>query len=115
LVRPQQWKRDISFCTWNVRSLYRLVSLAAASKELARYKLNLVGAGQVRLDKGDTVRVCDFFFYGKGNGYYLLGTGFFVHHRIASAVNRVKFVIDRCSYIVLRGRWYHCTECECNK
>ena len=37
-----------------------------------------------------------------------LGTGIFVHQRIASAVERVEFVSDRVSYIVMRGRW-------CNK
>jgi hypothetical protein len=34
-----------------------------------------------------------------------LGTEFFVHHRIVSAVKRVEFVSDRVSYIVLRGCW----------
>ena len=34
-----------------------------------------------------------------------MGTGFFVHHRIVSAVQRAEFVNDRVSYIVLRGRW----------
>jgi len=32
-------KRDILLGTWNVRSLYRVGSLKAATRELARYKL----------------------------------------------------------------------------
>jgi len=34
-----------------------------------------------------------------------VGSGFFEHHRIVSAVKRAEFVSDRMSYIVLRGRW----------
>jgi len=34
-----------------------------------------------------------------------LGTEFFVHQRIASAVKRLEFVSDMVSYIVLRGCW----------
>jgi hypothetical protein len=34
-----------------------------------------------------------------------LGIGFFVHHRIVSAVKRVEFVSDKTSYIIPRGRW----------
>jgi hypothetical protein len=55
----QKQKRDILLGTWNVWSLYRAGSLMAAARELARYKLDLVGV--------------------QGNENHQLGTGSFVH------------------------------------
>jgi hypothetical protein len=72
-----------------------------------------VGVQEVRWYKGGTVSPGDYNdFYGQGNESHKLGTGFFVHHRIASAVKGVVFVSDRASYIVVRGRWCnYCSEC----
>jgi hypothetical protein len=47
---------------WNVRSLCRAGSLITAARELARYKLDLVGVQEVRWDKGGTVKTRDYSF-----------------------------------------------------
>ena len=56
LVCCKQWKRDMKFSTWNVRSLCRLGTLVTVARELARYRLNLVGAQKARWGKRGTVQ-----------------------------------------------------------
>jgi len=95
------------FVTRNVRFLHRSGSLTTADRELAKYKLDFVGVqdrGGGRKDQGII-----FFFYGKRNGNHQLGTGFFGHQSIVSAVKTGEFVSDRMSYIDLAG------ECACTE
>jgi hypothetical protein len=42
--RSKERNMDVTFGTWNVRSLYRAGSLMTVSRELSRYRLDLVGA-----------------------------------------------------------------------
>jgi hypothetical protein len=65
-----------------------------------------VGVQEVRWNGGGNEPAGEYtFFYGKGNENYVLGTGFFIHKRIMSAVKGMECVSDRMSYIILRGRW----------
>jgi hypothetical protein len=44
-------------------------------------------------------------FYGNGNADHRVGTCFFIHKGLISAVKRAEYVSDRMSYITQRGHW----------
>ena len=60
--RSRKNNRDILLDTWNVRSLYRAGENMAAARELARYKLDLVGVQELRWEKEGTVKAGDYSF-----------------------------------------------------
>ena len=52
-------------------------------------------------------RGLSFFSMEEERKIIRLGTGFFVHYRIVTAVKRVESVSDKLSYLILRGRCFN--------
>jgi len=75
---------------------------ATAARELARYKLNLVGIQEVGGTKGTQYEQKIIILSMEKE---MKIVRIFVHHRIVSAVKGVESFRDRMSCIVLRGRW----------
>ena len=109
-VRPKHWKSAVRFGTWTVISLCRSGSLTAATRELARYRLYLVGTQEVRWGKEGLVKPGDYIlFYGKGHENHQMGTAVFVHDGIVSVVKSVELVSDTVSIKRLRSLWCNIT------
>ncbi|PSN42499.1 hypothetical protein C0J52_09787 [Blattella germanica] len=79
--------RDIFLGTWNVRTLYSSGALEILTRELDRTGLDIVALQEIR-------------WPGEGK----FGTGFLVRRNILSAIRDIKFVSDRISYIILKGK-----------
>jgi len=88
--------------TWNVRSLYRVGSLTAATRELARYKLDLVCRRLGGTMGAQYEQKTIIFSMGKETKITNWEQDLLYTTEV-SAVMRAEFVSDRVSYIVLRG------------
>jgi exonuclease III len=86
---------DMTFGTWNVRSLYRAGSLETVASELAKHNLNLVAVQEVRWVEDGSQPAEDYtFFHRDLNVNNHLGKDPFIHKEIISAVERVEFISD---------------------
>jgi len=56
-------KGDRRIGTWNVRTMYRAGSVTTEARELARYKLDIVGVQEVRWDRWGRVRAGHYNFF----------------------------------------------------
>jgi hypothetical protein len=71
---------DMRYRIWNVRRLCRTGHLKTVASELAKYKLYLVAAQEVRWDKGGSQPADDNIFFRKnGHANHHLRTDCFVY------------------------------------
>ena len=81
--------RDFLPGPWNVSVLYSAVALKAASRELARYKFELVGLQEVRWKRGEPYEQGTVISSMKRNSKSSAGNMIFLHQTIPSAVKGI--------------------------
>jgi hypothetical protein len=79
------------------------------ARELARYKLDLVGVQEVRWDKRGTVRAGDYTFSMEKEMKVINWEQVFCASENSISIKKVEFVSHRMPYMVLRGRWCNIT------
>jgi hypothetical protein len=88
---------DTRFGLWNVRSLYKASSLRTVSRELARYKLYLVGVQELTWEGGGTEPEGEYtFFYGKENENHDLNTGFLCIRESYQELRELSLLVIGC-------------------
>jgi hypothetical protein len=74
--RPKRRNIDVRFGTWSVRGLYRAGSLMTDSRELSRYRLDLMEVQEVRWEDSGAAPAGEYiFFYGMRKDRNELSTG----------------------------------------
>ena len=93
---------DMRFGTWNVKSLYRAGALGLVTSERKVQNGSSKSTGS-QVEGNGTLESGNYtLFYGEDNANHQLGTGFYVHRQIRSAVKRVEFISDHVSCM---ARW----------
>jgi hypothetical protein len=67
LAQLKQWKKDMRFGAWNVRSLCRVGTIKSLVRELQKYKLDLVGV-QRSGGKGRDIKQQTTIYFSMGKG-----------------------------------------------
>jgi hypothetical protein len=84
------------FGLWNVRSLYRAGSLMTVSRELSKYKLDLVGVQEVRWKGGGTEPAGKYIISTERNENYELGTGFLCIRESYQQIREFSLLVTGC-------------------
>jgi hypothetical protein len=67
---------DMKFGTWTIRSVYRAGSLMTVSRELSKYKLDLMIVEEVTWMAVALKQQENTLLYGKGNENHVMGAVF---------------------------------------
>jgi hypothetical protein len=107
--RHKRRNMDTRLRTWNVRILYRASTIVTGSKELSKYKWDLVGLHEVRWEGGGTEPAGEYtFLYGKGNENHEFGTGFLCIRKSYQQLRGLNLLVTKRSLVS-----YHYSERSC--
>ncbi|XP_003248303.1 craniofacial development protein 2-like [Acyrthosiphon pisum] len=100
-------KKDFSFGTWNVRTLYKSGAVHNIVNEVEKYKVKLTALQEIRWTNTGTININETtIFYGGCTEQRQLGTGFAVHKDLVPVVKEFKDINSRMSVLTIEAQWF---------
>ncbi|VVC33729.1 Endonuclease/exonuclease/phosphatase [Cinara cedri] len=102
-----KWKKDSSFGTWNVRTLFKSGAVHNIVNEVEKYKVKLTALQEIRWANTGTININETtIFYGSCTDQRQLGTGFAVHKDLVPVVKEFKDINPRISMLTIEAQWF---------
>lgn len=87
--------------TWNVRGTYEEGALKNLTRELEKYKADVV---VIQETKQRGMGVENYIFFNSGNENIRLGTGFMLHKKLKAAVMHFNAIFKRTCRMRIQGK-----------
>jgi len=78
-------------------------------RETRKYELDILVIQEIRWEGQDSIRQGKYTFYHGGTQSHDFGTGFLIKNSILQAVQNIKFVNERLSYVKAKTKLYRPT------
>jgi len=99
---------DLSFGTWNVRTLYKPGAIHNLLNEVEKYRVKLTALQEIRWTNTGTMNINEtIMFYGSCTDQRQLGTGFALHNDIVPLVKEFKDINPRISMLTIDAQWFN--------
>jgi len=98
---------DLSFGTWNVRTLYKLGAIHNLVNEVKKYRVKLTALQEIRWTNTGKMNINEtIMFYGSCTDQRQLGTRFALQKYIVPLVKEFKDINPRISMLTIDVQWF---------
>ena len=110
-TRQRTRTNDLSFATWNVRSLYKPGAMREMCDQLLLYKVDICAVQEMRWPGNGVIHKPKYalFYSGNNNDKHQFGTGFYVNKLILNNILDFQPISERICVLRVKSKFYNIT------